>query len=207
MTKIGSSLRSLIFDLGGVILNLSLQRTFDAFARLSNLDSQFIAKIYLDRPEFVAYEKGELNDTEFRAVLRKLFFVSASDAELDACWNAMLLDIPAERIQLLEKIRTRYGLFLLSNTNSIHLQHFNQMVKLNTGHGSLEPLFDKAYFSHELKMRKPDLEIFEYVLAQHNMAPHETLFLDDNLINLEGAKKLGIKTFHVSHPDLILTLF
>jgi len=203
----GSNYKNLIFDLGGVILNLSVQRTLDAFASLANLAPEFVSQIYHQRSEFIAFEKGELTDIEFRDVLRKLFSATATDKELDACWNAMLLGIPIERIQLLEKLRSRYQLFLLSNTNSIHEQHFNQLVNRKTGHRSLEPLFHKAYYSHTIKMRKPDQEIYEYVLTENNMVAHETLFLDDNLLNLEGAKKLGIKTYHVQHPDLILSLF
>jgi glucose-1-phosphatase len=201
------NLKNLIFDLGGVILDLSFQRTFDAFARLANIDAEAVANSYYGRPEFFAYEKGELTDEEFRAILRKLFAISASDAELDACWNAMLVDIPLNRIQLLEKLRGRFQIFLLSNTNSIHAKCFNQMIKNRTDYPSLERLFDKAYYSHEIKMRKPDPEIFECVLNDSNISAHDTLFLDDNLDNIQSAKRMGIKTIHVSHTDMLLTLF
>lgn len=207
MLNSGSNYKNLIFDLGGVLLNLSLQRTFDAFARLANISPDTVSKTYHQHPEFIAFERGELTDAEFRAALRKLLSITATDSELDACWNAMLVDIPMERLQLLEKLRNRFQLFLLSNTNSIHERHFNRIVNRNTGHSSLEPFFHKAYFSHAVKMRKPDREIYEYVLSESNIIAFETLFLDDSLMNLEGAQQLGIKTYHVHHPDHILSLF
>jgi putative hydrolase of the HAD superfamily len=206
MLNSGANVRNLIFDLGGVILDLSFQRTFTAFARLANLDAEAVAEICHHRPEFNAFEKGDLSEAEFRDALRQLFSTTAADAELDACWNAMLVDIPSERIQLLEKLRSRYRLFLLSNTNSIHARHFNQIVNRNSRHDGLEPLFDKAYYSHASNMRKPDLEIYEYVLNESNLAAHETFFFDDNMANLDSAKQLGISTIHVHHPDLIFTL-
>ncbi|MFZ6000023.1 MAG: HAD family hydrolase [Bacteroidota bacterium] len=207
MQTIDPSIRHLIFDLGGVIINLAPTNTVNAFATLSGLSADDVFKLYTQQPVFHDYEKGLLTDAEFRVALRTYFAADATDDQLDACWNAMLLDIPIERIQLLKRLRSKYSLFLLSNTNNIHLQCFNGTVHNLTQQPSLDSLFDRAYYSHEMKMRKPDTEIYEYVLKQHNLAPHETLFLDDNLSNLEGAQKVGIKTFHVQHPDLIFTLF
>ncbi|NOT11771.1 MAG: HAD family phosphatase [Methylococcaceae bacterium] len=184
-----------------------MQKTYDAFANLLHLDPEQITQTYHQRPEFVAYEKGELSDSEFRSALRDIFCTSATDEELDFCWNAMLVDIPLKRIELLEQLRGRYRLYLLSNTNGIHAEYFNQIVNRNTRYSELDALFDQAFYSHCIKMRKPDLEIYEYVLSQNNLIAEETLFIDDNLINLEAAERLGIRTYHVQHPDIILTLF
>ncbi len=207
MRHLDSSIQNIIFDLGGVIINLAPQKTVEAFARLSGLSPEKVLKAYSERPEFHLYEKGLLTNHEFRSALRGLFNVEASDAELDRCWNAMLLDIPLQRIQLLEKLKRNYRVFLLSNTNDIHLQCFNQIAKGVTGQPGLEPWFHKAYYSHLLKMRKPDVEIYEHVLQENHLQPAATLFLDDNLANLEGARQAGIQTFHVQQPDLIFTIF
>jgi glucose-1-phosphatase len=201
------TIRNLLFDLGGVILNLAPQCTIEAFARLVNRDPDMVLKTYHERHEFSAYEKGDLTDEAFRTALRQMFATQATDDELDACWNAMLLDLPLERIQLLQKLRSRYQLILLSNTNAVHVRHFNQIVKSVTGQNTLDAYFDKIYYSHVLKMRKPEKEIYQHVLRSHQLVASETLFLDDNLSNLEGAQAVGIKTFHVQHPDLIFTLF
>jgi putative hydrolase of the HAD superfamily len=119
----------------------------------------------------------------------------------------MLLDIPPERIQLLERLKGQYRIFLLSNTNEIHLTCFSNIVKRVTGQPSLDGYFEKAYYSHRMKMRKPDREIYNKVIQENRLDPTTTIFLDDNLLNLAGAEQCGIQTFHVQHPDLIFTLF
>ena len=130
-----------------------------------------------------------------------------SDDEIDAAWNAMLGEIPLERLQLLKRLRSNFRIFLLSNTNSIHLPNFDRIVKTVSGEPTLRSFFDEAYYSHVLKMRKPEKEIYEHVLKQHQLNPEFTLFLDDNLPNLQGAAETGIKTFHVQHPHLMMSLF
>lgn len=202
-----SNIQNLIFDLGGVILNLAPHRTMASFALLANQSEAEITTAYHARPEFNAYEKGLMSDAEFRTTLRQLFSVQATDSQLDACWNAMLLDIPMERLRLLEKLKNKYRLFLLSNTNSIHVTHFSKHIEDISGHPTIEPYFHRAYYSHVLKMRKPDHQIYEHVLAENGLQAAQTLFLDDNLSNLQGAREVGIQTFHVEHPDLIFKLF
>lgn len=148
-----------------------------------------------------------IDDETFRDQLREVLSDHLSDAELDHAWNAMLLDIPMERIHLLEHLKSRFNIYLLSNTNNIHLQCFNKQVQQLTGFVAMDQYFHQAYYSHIMKMRKPDVEIYEYVLHAHDLVPHETIFLDDNKDNLLGANNAGIKTFHVEHPDQIYSLF
>lgn len=157
--------------------------------------------------EFHDFEKGLISDNHFREIVRDMLHVRASDSDIDNCWNAMLLDIPLERLQLLEHLKTKYRVFLLSNTNEIHLNCFSTIIRDATGRSSLDGYFEKAYYSHRMKMRKPDPEIYEAVLEENKLTPSYTFFLDDNLSNLEGAERCGIKTFHVQHPDLIFKLF
>jgi len=202
-----SGIKNIIFDLGGVILNLSVQSTVDAFARLASISVKEIHDRLMQAPQFHDYEKGLLTDGEFRDLIRSALKLNATDAEIDRCWNAMLLDIPKSRLQLLEKLRKDYSLLLLSNTNEIHLTRFTDIVRESSGMSSLDSYFDVAYYSHRMKMRKPDREIFEYVLNRHALIPSETLFLDDNVGNLEGAQLTGIRTFHIQHPDQLFTLF
>ena len=121
--------------------------------------------------------------------------------------NAMLLTIPSEKYELLLRLKTRYRVFLLSNTNNIHLESFNQLVHRDTGLRELDYYFHKAYYSHLMKMRKPDAEIYSHVLSENKLSPDETLFLDDNFDNIKGAAGLGIKTIHVTSPSMILPLF
>ncbi|MEJ0032632.1 MAG: HAD family phosphatase [Bacteroidota bacterium] len=169
--------------------------------------SRRLSKYTTPAPTFLEYEKGEITNDEFRKGLRQLFGNIHTDFELDDYWNAMLGDIPTERIELLKELKSKYKTFLLSNTNAIHLDYFTGMVNKAHGLESLDPLFHKAYYSHLMKMRKPDPAIYEFVLRENGLKASETIFLDDNLANLKGAASIGIQTFHVTHPDLIFSLF
>jgi len=200
-------IKNIIFDLGGVILNLSVDSTLRKFSELSGLPVDEVIEMYHARPEFLAYEKGEITNDEFRQSLKKIFGLKSLDTELDVSWNAMLGDIPKERVELLRELKSKYKTYLLSNTNAIHLDHFTGIVQKAHGLESLDPLFHKAYYSHLMKMRKPDPGIYEYVLKENGLKAEETIFLDDNLANLKGAASVGIQTFHVSHPDTIFSLF
>lgn len=204
---VGAEIKNLIFDLGGVIINLSVDSTYHAFSQLSGKSIQDLKDAAKEVSFFNDYEKGLIDDADFRKSLREFLQIEAHDHQLDDAWNAMLLDIPHARIELLKRLRNQYQLFLLSNTNNIHLQCFTNIVKDTLGETSLDIYFDKSYYSHLMKMRKPDSEIYQQVLSENSLHANETLFLDDNLSNLEGAQTIGIKTFHVHHPDQLFPLF
>ena len=118
-------------------------------------------------------------------------------------WNALLLDFPKERIDLLKKIKTKYRTFLLSNTNSIHLKEFQERLHNEQG-VYLEDLFEKAYYSHVVKLRKPNADIFNLVLKENDLMPSETLFIDDTASNFPEAEKMGIQTYHLK-PGMSIT--
>jgi glucose-1-phosphatase len=203
-----TTIKNLIFDLGGVILDLSVDSTLQRFSKLSSLEMQQVKQIFISSPEFERYEKGHLDDVGFREFVRKVYNVKASDADIDNSWNAMLLGIPAIKLELLKKLMTKYNVYLLSNTNNIHLQHIEHVMMPGiTGERSLDPYFHKTYYSHRMGKRKPDAEIFEQVLDENQLIPDETLFLDDNAMNIAGADALKIKTVHVTSPDIILDYF
>jgi HAD superfamily hydrolase (TIGR01509 family) len=204
---VNPSVKNLIFDLGGVILDLSVEATLNSFAKVSGMEKNESKRLFLSSPGFELYEKGEYGDEEFREFVRNLYKISASDEVLDACWNAMLLRIPKNKLELLETLKSRYNVYLLSNTNNIHLEYINNVLLPVSGNNFLDDFFHRAYYSHRMKKRKPDAEIFDQVLSENNFLPHETLFLDDNQQNVEGASKLGIQTVYVTHPDLILDYF
>ncbi len=204
---INPEIENIIFDLGGVIINLSTQTTAREFAKLGGISEEDVHHRMIQSREFHDYEKGLISDASFREHVREILGINAPDVEIDRCWNAMLLDIPINRIQLLERLKTKYRIFLLSNTNEIHLKCFSGIVSRLTGKTSLDHYFEKAYYSHRMKLRKPDTEIYDVVLTENKLNPSQTIFLDDNLANLKGAELCGIKTFHVQHPNLLFTLF
>lgn len=202
------SVKNLIFDLGGVILDLSVDHTLDSFSRLSKLPKEKVQELYAQTSGFLEYEKGFLDDRGFRDFVRATFSISAPDDAIDHSWNAMLRGIPAVKLDLLKKLQAEFQVFLLSNTNGIHLHHINEVILPQIGDGkNLDNYFHKAYYSHRMGKRKPDADIFEQVLEENRLLPEQTLFLDDYAVNIEGAKALGIKTIHVTSPHLILEYF
>lgn len=207
--KHNPSIKNLIFDLGGVILDLSVDQTMEQFSALSGLDKQKVKDLYASTPGFEEYEKGLMNDKDFRDFVRAVFSVQSSDEEIDTCWNAMLLGLPIGKLNLLQSLKKNFSVYLLSNTNNIHINYINQKMLPGITHNgnSLDTYFHRAYYSHVMKKRKPNADIFEQVLSENSLLAHETLFLDDNLPNIEGAKQLGIQTVHVVTPDLILNYF
>ncbi len=198
--------KNIIFDLGGVIINLDEKRTVKAFAQLSSIPESFIEEHMAQSHDYHLFEKGLIPDHQFRDALRKEFKIEAGDHEIDSCMNAMLLDIPVARMELLSSLN-QHALYLLSNTNEIHLERFNQIFQETMGRGRIDDYFNKVYYSHLVKMRKPEKEIFEMVLTDNKLVPDETLFLDDNPINLEGAQSVGIHTFHIKNSSLLFDLF
>lgn len=201
------AIKNIVFDLGGVILDLSVPHTLHAFASLSGIDPEDVRKIFVSSSGFIDYETGALDDHGFREFVREVYAVNVSDEAIDQCWNAMLLDVPPARLMLLDRLKERYNVYLLSNTNGIHLNYINGVLMPRTGQRSLDSYFHNAYYSHRMGKRKPDAAIFEQVLDENSLRPEETLFLDDNFENVEGARSLGIQTAHVNKPDFILEYF
>ncbi len=191
-------IRNIIFDFGGVICNLDVGRTEKAFAALG------FAPVHAGMADgdpmavFEAVEKGTLNPGEFRRELRKFFPRPVTDAGIDAAWNALLLDMPAPRIDLIRALGSNHRLFLLSNSNEIHYNHYSGTL-LRDHHCRFEDLFEKAWFSFRIGLLKPSQEIFRFVLNDGGLNPAETLFIDDTLMHAEGAQRAGI---HAHHLDL-----
>lgn len=193
-------IRNIIFDLGGVILNIDFKKTEAAFKLLGwDSFSDYISQFHIS-DLFENYETGKIDDLEFVEGISTLMGKAANNENIIEAWNALLLDFPGERITLLKQLKSKYRTFLLSNTNAIHLKAFQQKLHQHEG-VYLEDLFEKTYYSHVVKLRKPSPEIFELVLAENNLDPAETLFIDDTASNFEGARKLGIQVFHLEHGN------
>jgi putative hydrolase of the HAD superfamily len=201
-----SSVKNLIFDLGGVILDLAVDDTIHAFSRLSGIEPQQVKKIFVSSPEFNHYEKGEMDDRDFRDFIKKRYKIKSDDSQIDYCWNQMLKGLPLVKLELLKELKRTFRVFLLSNTNGIHLHHINEVIlKELTGENDLDQYFHKAYYSHRMKKRKPEPGIYQQIMEDNKLQEAETLFLDDNPQNIESASSLGIQTVLVTHPDVMLT--
>ncbi len=186
----------IIFDLGGVLIGLDTGRTLRALQDLAPHADVDWKELY-HHPLALDYEKGLVTDDEFRNGLRDILEINHPDEEIDAAWNAMILDFPSDRFGLIQKLSGHYTVLLLSNTNDIHLRHVQQKVQA-LGFDSLDQHFTRAHYSHRMKMRKPDREIYETVLDEHGLEPSEAFFIDDNPFNIESAAATGIGTHHLT---------
>jgi len=142
-------------------------------------------------------EIGKISDQDFRDELRKLTGLNIKDEVLDKTWNQIIGDYPPDRIELLKAIKPNYKLYLLSNTNNIHFKFYIQKFKKEFGYDFIS-LFDETYWSFKIGCRKPDDEPYQYVIDKNNLAPEETLFIDDSIQNIEAARNLNIKTVHLA---------
>lgn len=196
--------KAVIFDFGNVIINIEFQRIYQTFAKFTSKPVAYIEKRITEDQIFRRYESGQFTDEEFREVIRQTLGFPLSDHEVDTAWNAVLLDIPTDRIDLVSNIRQKYPVYLLSNTNNIHITASNNYLKKTHGIRNLDILFDKLYLSYEMGMWKPDAEIYHEVLRANKLQPNEVIFFDDNLQNIESAKAIGMQTILVEAPTSIV---
>jgi putative hydrolase of the HAD superfamily len=152
---------------------------------------------------FEKLETGDLAEADFYSAIKKRTKIAISNQEIDLAWNALILHFRTASLNALEKLASRYKLYLLSNTNSIHLKYFKQLFTKETGKPMLDAYFSKAWYSNEVGLRKPDAGIFEFALKEESLAAAETLFIDDTLTNIETAQKLGFKTHHLLPTERI----
>lgn len=186
-------IKNIIFDLGGVIINLDIPKTISEFNKLSTQPFESIYSQLQQTPIFDLFDKGQITVTDFFSELKKTLPNNIPDEKLLFAWNAMLLDFPKHRLELLNKLKPNYRLFLLSNTNESHVLEFEKILFSSHGYKNLEPFFEKVYYSCRMNMRKPNIDIFEFVLNENNLIAEETLFMDDSPQHVEGALTLGVK--------------
>lgn len=187
-------IKNLLIDLGGVLINLNRQRCMESFKKLGFADVEERLDIQQLHGIFLQQEKGLITSAEFRNEMRKMIGKEISDQQIDEAWNSFLVDIPDYKLDLLLKLRTKYVVYLLSNTNEIHWQWAcKNAFPYRTF--KVEDFFEKTYLSFEMHMIKPEPEIFKAVIEDAGIEPQETLFIDDSEINCKAAQKLGISTY------------
>lgn len=200
-------IKHIIFDLGGVILNIDFQRTYKAFEELGVTDFPSLFSQFHATRLFDDLETGRVGPAEFLQAMHKYTPDGVTDQQITTAWNAMLLDFPLQRLQLLQQLRLQYDTYLLSNTNALHEVEFNRMLMESRGIPSLADFFNKVYYSHHIGYRKPEKEAYQVILDENGLNPAETLFIDDTLPNIEAAQAIGIQTIHLVSPKTIMEIF
>lgn len=194
---VSDNVKTLIFDFGGVIYNIDIQLGITNLKKIGFTNADDYIGHFAHNGFFVQWENGEITVEEFRNEIRKRCVKEVSDQDIDHAWCAIMLEIPQEKIELLQQLQKKYRLLLLSNTNPLHIQVStkNELAKRGL---TMNDLFDKCYYSYEMGAVKPNPEIFQKLLSDADLKAEACLFLDDGQKNIETAAKMGFNTYLVT---------
>ena len=202
-----TKIKNIIFDLGGVILDIDETIVYKELGKMGiNTTELAHSKEFIEIMS--KFDTGIYTAPTFRKRMKALIGQEKmTDEKFDSIWNAMLLDIPRERVDAIEKVKKHYKIFLMSNTNVIHYDLYVRDLQLRFGYNEFDELFNKSYFSFAEHLEKPDPRFFELILDHEHLLPEETLFIDDTAANIKVAQSLGINTYHISREELVRNLF
>ena len=202
-----SEIKNLLLDLGGVVLNVDYHKMVDVFKEygIMDFDKHFTQAKQVEIID--KFEEGKCSIEEFRNGIRDLVKVDLTDAQIDKAWFSMILDLPKERIELIGLLKLKYNVYLFSNTNELHIELLKKRYEEEFGFEIFQMLFTKAYFSNEIKMRKPHPESFQWLLNDAEIKAEETLFIEDSPQHIEGAKKVGLNTYWLTGGETINDLY
>ena len=196
------NIKNIVFDLGNVILDIDTNLSKAAFINYGLKDFDKLYTLAAQSEIFDRLEIGSISPNEFYNEFRQLTNTDLSNDVIKKCWNALILDYTQDRIDLLIELKKHFRTFILSNTNFIHYQSYTRLLIDKYNVNGLESIVEKAYFSHEIGLKKPDSKIYELVLTESNLKAEETLFVDDNRYNIEAAKVLGFKTIFLENEKI-----
>ena len=181
---------TIIFDFGDIFLNLEKEAQIEAFKKigLNEPNAELIAQNDL-------FEKGLISESDFLESFKK-FIPNATISQIKEAWNTIIGDFPLYRLEFLQMLSYKYKLFLLTNTDEIHINHFEETVGISF-FSDFYQCFEKVYYSYEMRMRKPELDTFSTILSKHELSPKRTLFVDDKKINTDAAQSLGMHVWNL----------
>lgn len=202
-----SEIKNLLLDLGGVVLNVDYYKMVETFKKygVKDFDKYFTQAHQVEIID--KFEEGKCSIEEFRQGIRDLIGMDLTDEQIDRAWFSMILDLPKERIELIGLLKLKYNIYLFSNTNELHIEMLKKRYQEEFGFDIFQFLFTKAYFSNEIKMRKPHPESFEWLLKDAGIKAEETLFIEDTPQHIEGAKKVGLNTYWLTGGETIIDLY
>ena len=191
-------INTIIFDFGDIFINLDKEGSINEFKKLG---LEYLNEVLLEKNDL--FEKGKISELEFIESFQK-YIPNASIDDIRKAWNKIIGDFPLYRLEFLQMLVGKYRLFLLTNTDSIHIEHFEHKVGQSFSRDFYQ-CFEKVHYSYEMGMRKPDENIFNYLIKHHDLSPKRTLFIDDKKENTDAAEKLGIQVWNlqVGQEDVV----
>ncbi len=202
-----TNINNIIFDLGKVLLNLDFDASIKAFQKLGLKDDVLDRQQAYSDPIFYQLEVGKVTPKEFcHGVRRVLNNPDLSDKEIEDAWYAMILNIPSHRVKVVQKLSKNYNIYLFSNTNQIHIERLKKVFEKEYGF-EFSSLFKKAFYSHEIHERKPDLISYQKVIELSRINPEESIFIDDLEKNIIGAQEAGLKTYWLKDGMEMVDIF
>ncbi|MCH3923637.1 MAG: HAD family phosphatase [Bacteroidales bacterium] len=200
-------IKNLLLDMGGVILGVDYTRVVSAFKECGIKDFETIYTQSKQLPLIDDFEKGNITIAEFHNGVRDLVKKDLTDSQIDKAWNSMILDVKKDVIAIIGELKMKYeGIYLFSNTNEIHINYVKKDFQEKIGFDVFSCLFNKSYFSNEIHQRKPDKESFQYVVDDSKIKKEETLFIDDTIQNIEGAKAFGMNAYWLTNGETLIDL-
>ncbi|AWA31317.1 haloacid dehalogenase [Flavobacterium magnum] len=193
-------INTIIFDFGDVLINLDKEKSLAEFKKLG-LDGPNTALLRLNDD----FERGRITEEAFLQGFKQQL-PTATIAQIKAAWNSLIGDFPLYRLEFLQLLATKYRLFLLTNTDIIHMENFESQVGMSFA-SDFYRCFEKVYYSHEMGMRKPETAVFNFILKKHDLSPKRTLFVDDKKENTDAAAALGINVWHLQPDEDVVNLF
>lgn len=204
-----ANIKHILFDLGNVLLDLNLDQTEEAFRDLLQEEFEEAYLTYESEQLFDRFEAGKISPFEFVRGMRAATQVPLTDDDVIDSWNAMLVGIPAERMAWLRDLGRQYDLYLLSNTNALHMQWLDEHLREvhNSSLGDFRSIFKNSYFSFQIQLRKPQVGIFRHVLEDAGIEAENTLYIDDRADNIGAAAELSFQTYqHQPEKEVALEL-
>ena len=192
-----AKIKNLLFDLGGVLLNIDYNKTANAFKKLGAHQFDELYSQAGANHLFEALETGQISEIDFYSAIQGHCHPAVTHQQIEMAWNAILLNFRAASLDFLATLKHKYNVYLLSNTNSIHFTAFHKIFRDETGKENLDDYFIKAYYSHKIHRRKPYPLTYQFVLDDAGIKADETLFIDDSINNVEGAKDAGLQVYHL----------
>ncbi|MCX7743442.1 MAG: HAD family phosphatase [Flavobacteriales bacterium] len=193
-------IKNIIFDLGGVILDIDYNAPIREFAKLNMHNLESIYSIAHPDPMYSLYETGKISTEEFMNYLYSRSPEGTSPTAIFNAWNSILVGLPPHRIEILKQLKQHYRLFLLSNINELHIEGFEAIYRRHFPESSIHDVMDKVYYSCRIGKRKPEADSFLHIVHEQNLELKETLFIDDSAVNVAGALQVGLLARRI-HPE------